>query len=92
MIAHKPTLDQRQDSALKPGDDLDVVRRHEHGRAPRGDVFEEVHDPPGRLQVEIAGWLVRDQKRRLGNHRSGHRNSLLLAAGQLMRKRAGAVA
>jgi hypothetical protein len=56
------------------------VGRHQHRRAESRDVLEQVHDLPGGLQVEVSRRLVRDQERRLADHRPGHRDPLLLAA------------
>ena len=66
--------------------------RYEHGCAPRGDVLEEVHDLERGVLVEVAGGLVGDQHRRLGDHRPGDGDPLLLAAGELAREGAAAVA
>ena len=64
---------------------------HEDGGAELGDVLEQGHDLPGRFLVEVAGRLVRDQKRRLGNHRTRDRHPLLLATRQLVGKSAASV-
>ena len=48
-------------------------------------VVQEVQDLTGRAAVEIAGRLVRQQQRRLGDQGPGDRDALLLAAGQLGR-------
>ena len=68
------------------------MRRHQHGGAEVGDVFQQVGDLPGGLDIEVAGRFVRDQQRRLADHRARHGHSLLLAAGKLVRKGVGAIA
>ena len=80
MVSHQATLDEGQDATLETGDDLDVVGGDQHRGAPGGDVRKEVHDLPGRVLIEVAGGLVSDQKRGLGDNRPGEGNSLLLTA------------
>ncbi len=65
----------------------------EHDRAALGGELAEQREHRGaRLDVEVAGRLVGQQQRRVVDQRAGDREALLLAAGELVRERAGDVA
>src|SRR6187401_3543341 len=67
---------------------VDVVRRDQHRHADRVEALEEVHDLEREVRVEVAGRLVGDQDRRLGDHRTRDADPLLLPRRELERKRA----
>ena len=46
---------------------------------------KQFEDLTARLRVEVAGRLVREDDRRLGDERAGNRDALLLSAGELGR-------
>ena len=58
-----------------------------HGRARRVDLAQELEDAAGGALVEVAGGLVGDEHERIVDQRARERHALLLAAGQLARKR-----
>jgi len=83
---------QGHDAPLKAPHDLYVVGRDEDRRAEGCDVGEKFHHLPGRVDVEVAGRLVGDQKGRLPDDRACDCHPLLLAARKLVRKGVAAVA
>ena len=60
---------------------------HQDRRAAAVDPVEELHDPDGRVGVEVAGRLVADEQRRVVDERARDRDALLLAAGELVGQR-----
>jgi hypothetical protein len=62
------------------------VRGHEHSGAEGVDLDEELDDLPARHRVEVPGWLVGDEQRRVVHQRPGDRRPLLLSAGELARE------
>ena len=77
---------------LGRGGDLGVVG-DEDDRPARGvELVEERHDLGAGVAVEVAGRLVGEDERRLGDERPGDGDALLLAAGQLGRLVVEAVA
>ena len=52
----------------------------------RVEPAEELHDLPALARVEVAGRLVGEEQLRAGNDGAGHRDELLLAAGELAGK------
>src|SRR3954471_21287678 len=66
-------------------DDVGVVRDHHDGGAGAVDPVQQPHDLDGRVRVEVSGRLVGQQDQRPVDERPGHRDALLLTAGQLMR-------
>src|ERR687895_1631808 len=83
------------DGAVVEGDDalahlvhhLAVVGRHHDGRPRAVDPVEELHDPDRGVGVEVPGWLVADEERRVVDERARDRDALLLAARELLRTR-----
>ena len=65
---------------------LRVVGDHDDGLAVLAvELLQQAEDLLGGLAVEVAGRLVADQQRRIGDDRAGDGDALLLAAGQLAR-------
>jgi hypothetical protein len=56
----------------------------DHRGARAVDPVQELHDPDGRLGVQVARRLVGEQERRVVDERAGDRDALLLAARQLV--------
>ena len=70
-----------------------VVRHHDDGLLELPvEPLEQVEDLVGRLAVEVAGGLVGEQQRRVGDDRARDRDALLLAARELARVVVEAVA
>ena len=65
-------------------DDGGVVRGHDHGGPGPVDAVEHLHDADRGGRVDVAGGLVGQQDHRPVDERAGHRDPLLLAAGQLV--------
>src|SRR5581483_8043393 len=63
-------------------DQADGMGRHQHADADLVEAHEQGHHIHRQLRVEVAGRLVGQQQRRLGHHRAGNADALLLAAGQ----------
>src|SRR5690606_40840915 len=80
----EPRVPDRQ-HAVRAADDLAAVRRHHERRAMApANVVEEREHALGRLEVQIAGGLVREDDAGLVSDRTRNRNALLLAAGKLL--------
>ena len=72
--------------------DVALVRDEQHGDAALDvQALEDPHDLDARPRVEVAGRLVRQQDRRVGDQRAGDRHALLLPAGELIRVVIGAI-
>jgi hypothetical protein len=63
------------------------VGDHEDGRPGAVDAVEQLHDPNGRVRVEVARRLVADEERRVVDERARDRDALLLAARELVGER-----
>src|SRR6476619_5467546 len=72
-------------------DHLAIVSDHENRRAGAVDAVEELHDPDARVGVKVPGRLVADEERRMVDDGARDRDALLLAAGELVGKRAPVV-
>src|SRR5882672_7251974 len=82
----EPSVPQRQ-APRGPTGEIGVVRRDDHGRAVLcGEPGEEVDDLAAGSSVEVPGRLVREHDSRLHGERTGDRDALLLAAGQVPRQ------
>ena len=57
-----------------------IVRDHADRRATLMKLAEQIHHRLAVLGIEIAGWLVREQNRRIARDSSRHRDTLLLPA------------
>ncbi len=69
------------------GRHVGLVRDHQHGDAVvHVQAPQQLHDLAAALGVEVAGGLVGQQHRRLGDDGAGDRHALLLAARQLGRR------
>src|SRR2546423_4510395 len=80
LVAHQPSLVERQHSATHLVHRLAVVRGDEDRGAGAVDPVQELHDPDRGLWVEVAGGLVRQQKRRVIDEGSRDGYALLLPA------------
>src|SRR3990170_2340122 len=87
-VAHYLALLQRHDPLAHHVHHLPVVGRHDHCGADAVDPVQELHYPDAGVRVEVAGWFVGDEDRRLGDEGAGDADPLLLAAGELIRVRA----
>ena len=83
----------RADAAVAEGDDARAVLgdvglvRHQHNRQPAlvVEALEDAHHLDARARVEIARWLVGEEKLRVIHQRAGDGDALLLASGELIR-------
>src|SRR4051812_25757289 len=78
---------ERHDPFAHHIDHLLVVGRDEDRSTDAVDPVKELHDTYARVRVEIPGWLVGDEDRRLGDEGAGDRDPLLLATRELIWKR-----
>ena len=70
-----------------------VMGDHDNGRLLRAsEMPEQIHHGFAPLGIECSGRLVRQNHRRIVNHRAGNRNSLLFSARQRGGIDAGAMA
>ena len=72
------------DPAVEAGHQFMLVGDHDDGGAAAVDLVEQLHNLKGKLRVDVAGRLVRNQQRRVVDQRAGKRHTLLLAAGELV--------
>ena len=72
-------------AAIEAGYQLVFVCNHDDRSAAAIDFVEQLHDFEGKLRVDIAGRLVRNQQRRIVHQRPCQSNTLLFTAGQLVR-------
>src|SRR5262245_53786520 len=84
---HDAAVVQRDRTAADAPDQLAVVGGDEHGRAPRVDLAEQVHDLERQIGIEVAGRLVGEDDDGIVHERARDRDALLLAARELERKR-----
>src|SRR5436190_2381433 len=84
---HDAAVIERQRAAPDAANELAVVRGDQHGRAPRVDLAEQVHDLEREVRIEVAGRLVGEDDHRIVDERARDRDPLLLAAGELHRIR-----
>src|SRR5438874_12824747 len=81
LVTRKAAVFQCDHTAAHLVDHLAVVRDHQDRCPGAVDAVEQLHDPDGRVGVEVAGRLVADEQRRMVDERARDRNALLLAAG-----------
>ncbi len=62
----------------------DCVGDEDDGVAGGVETLEEAHDLEARLRVQVAGWLISEQDRRIVDEREADCDPLLFAAGQLL--------
>ena len=75
-----------EDDPVGVGGNARIVRDDDHGAAPVVRGFaQQADDLVAGLRVQVAGRLVAQDQRRVGDHRPRQRNTLLLAAGKLRR-------
>ena len=84
LVARDAAVLERDHAAAHLVDHLAVVRRHDDGRARAVDPVEQLHDPHGRVRVEVPRRLVADEQRRVVDEGARDRDALLLAAGELV--------
>ena len=84
LVSGEPPVLERDHAAAHLVDHLAVVRHHQDRRARAVDPVEELHDPDGRVGVEVPGRLVADEQRRVVDERARDRDALLLATGELV--------
>ncbi len=77
---------QEHDVAGEPARLAEIVSRHHHLDAARGDGADDVLDRLGGGGIEARGRLVEQQHGRLAGERAAERQPLLLAAGQPARR------
>ena len=77
---------QQHDLAGEPPRLAEIVRRHHHLDAARGDRADDVLDRLGGGRIEARGRLVEKQHLRIPGERARERQPLLLAAGELARR------
>src|ERR687883_203818 len=87
LVAGEPPVLEGDHALAHLVDHLAVVGDHEDRRPRAVDAVEELHDPDGRVGVEVPGRLVADEERRVVHERPRDRDALLLAARELVRKR-----
>src|SRR5262245_56246846 len=88
LITHELARLERDHALAHLVHHLTIVRDHEDRRTRAVDAVEELHDPDGRVGVEVPGRLVADEERRMVHHRARDRDALLLSARELLRTRA----
>ena len=88
LVARQPAVLERDHAAAHLVDHLAVVGDHQDRRTRAVDSVKQLHDPDRRVRVEVPGRLVADQERRVVDDRARDRDALLLAARELVRKRA----
>src|SRR5687767_3818788 len=81
-LIHHATVEER-DHPLRMPRILRVMSHHADGRTATMELAQQLHDGLAVLRVEIPGWLVGEQYRRIASDCARHRNALLLAAGEL---------
>src|SRR5262245_53847595 len=82
-VVHQPSLVEALD-AVGPLSGAGVVSDEEDCLRERAaELFEEVENLLGGFCIEVAGWLVGDDKSRIRHESPGDANALLLAAGEL---------
>src|SRR3954451_19668394 len=86
LVADDLAAAELDHAAAHPVDHRVVVRGDHDGRAGAVDPVQQLHDPDRRLGVEVAGRLVGEQQRRVVDERARDRDTLLLAARELVGK------
>ena len=67
------------DRAMRERCDIGFVRDEDDGIACLMQAGEKRHDLAARLRIEVAGWLVGKQDRRVVHQRAGDRHALTLS-------------
>src|SRR5215208_350803 len=83
-VAAHATVAERHDSCAVLRN-IGLVRDQHDREALRVQPLEDAHDLDARARIQIAGWLVGEEPRRLVHERAGNGDALLLTAGQLVR-------
>src|SRR5450631_1186725 len=68
--------------------EMQIMSCDNDGHAHFLEAFEEVHDLQGQVRIEIAGGLIRNQKRRLTDDGARDADALLFADREFARQRA----
>src|SRR5829696_2032813 len=87
-VTYDSALLERHDPLAHHVHHLPVVGRNKHRGADAVDPVQELHDAHACVRVEVAGRLVGDEYRRLGDEGAGDADPLLLATRELTRIRA----
>ena len=87
-VLDQPAAMQQHDVAGEPPGLAEIVGRHHHLDAARGDGAHDVLDRLGGGGIEAGGRLVEKQHGRIARQRARQRQPLLLAAGQPPRRAA----
>src|SRR3954471_13274201 len=85
LVADDATLLEGHDPLPEGGDDVGVVRCHQHRDAQLVDPQQQLQDRPADQRVEVPGGLVGDHDLRVVDERARDGRALLLAAGELVR-------
>src|SRR5919202_1310644 len=75
---------ERKDSARTVFRRVTTRSRRGARRARAIDAVEQLHDPDGRIGIEVPGRLVADEERRMVDERARDRDALLLTTGKLV--------
>src|SRR5450756_1753185 len=89
LVAHEASGLELQDAPAHAVDHVAVVGGDQHGGAGAVDADQELHDAHGRLGVDVARGLVGEEQRRVVDESARHADTLLLAAGDLVRVAVG---
>src|SRR5687767_2464484 len=89
LIDHPPV--EKGDYAVSMPRILRVVSNHADRRPATMELAQQLHHRLAVLRIEISGWLVRQQYRRVAGDRPRNCHSLLLTARELRRIVVGAV-
>src|ERR687897_931572 len=87
LVACDAAVLERDHAPAHLVDHFAVVRRHQDRRARAVDPVEELHDPDGRVGIEVPGGLVANEQRRGVDEGARDRDSLLLSPRELIRIR-----
>ena len=78
---------ERDHAAPDAANQIAIVGRDQHGRAPRVHLAQQIHDVERQIRIEIARRLVGKNQHRVVHQRARDGDALLLAARQLLRIR-----
>src|SRR5690349_8298318 len=71
---------ESRDAVAKARQVYDLVRDHHDGQSSGGEFLQQSEQILARMDVQSVGRLIEDQHLRLGRHRPGEKNALLLSA------------
>src|SRR5689334_25085973 len=91
LIADDAAVGETDDARSVLGDLRFVGDEYDCNASLRVEPLEDLHDLDARAAVEIAGWLIGEQDRRIVEQRARDGDALLLAAGELIRMVASAI-